>query len=430
MNDNTYENIMILLNKISNFSKSAKPRLKLWNMDTSIYKTIERFKKKLDSIKTRKFNDYKRKQLIIRKEGLNKKGNPLYSFNFDGMNVTPINNNKGVAAESTKNQYLEVLTFFDLLNKNTLQNLNLTEYGFTLEFINFIYSDNIDEWWSLDKIVNFIKNGINSSNEAYKRLISSFLICLIYYLDEEHKILKNDTFEISFTRNKSTKNNKKYENSNLGRIKKTMDQTFLGLIKLTKELILRELNNDSKSNDNYEILNHFLKYVDASLYLLIDNEMENLELEQEEFRFYKMVENFRRRLRNKILTTRNPNNDLHYSDIEPIDSKIEFEHDAIEQQEAAHIYAVKEIRKLKGSILDRDICSQLEDPNNGILIDYIYHDAYDRNWLSLELDGHFEPQEEWTKHYPNSSKYPIMKIKDKVYNEMMKKYIQKMKNTK
>lgn len=447
---NEENNFQLLENKVSCLLKKINPLLPdnkkeikkilgLWNMDTSLKTIIDTFKIKISQIKFNSLdiNDYSKVFLQIEKV------DNEYKFLINNINVTPITNKKCVAAKSTKNQYLRTLTFFDLLDRKTLDNLESSTFSLTIKFIEFYYAKNVDEWWKLDKIISFIKFGINSSNYKFKTLVYSFLICLIYSLDKDKIIVSKIVYflEIKFLKNKKDKDGK-YVNDlpYYQKIDKAIHDTYKDLIDLTRNKLIEQIKLETSRKvgdfDDYSILEFFLNLIDDSGYYERKDETFNkdtLKMLLDEIDFDKKISNSRSKLRGNILTLRNKNNDLHYSDIEPLygsDSK--FIHDSIEQQEAAHIFSVKDLKKSK-NYSKEDILMQLEDPNNGILMDYVYHDAYDRGWLSLKLDGHFDPQKEWIeRYYVNDKphdKYPIMKIRDDVYNLTMKEYIKKMQNS-
>lgn len=434
---NKINNLLEKINPLSTSNKKIiKKSLKLWNMDTSLKTIIDNFKFQIGKIIFKWVNI----ENIYNRIFLNvKKINNKYNFLIEKMNVTPTIKNELTVAKTTKNQYLRVLTFFGLLDRNTLNSLESNIFSLTNKFITFYYAKSVDEWWKLDNIISFIKFGINSENYDFRTMVYSFLICLIYHLDESKTITSKIEYftQIQFLKNKKFKGEYTFDLPYYEKIEKTIKDTYKDLIYLTKNKIIEEMKLEDSNNmnkfNNYEILEFFLNLINNNQSYTYSGSFYHKNRLKEilnEINFDNKISSSRSKLRKNILKARNYMNDLHYSDIEPINNVI-YLHDSIEQQEAAHIFSVENIKKLKNVINEKDLLLQLEDPNNGILMDYVYHDAYDKGWLSLELDGHFEPQQEWKKRYYVNNKphdkYPIMKIKNDVYNSLMKQYIEKMK---
>lgn len=140
------------------------------------------------------------------------------------------------------------------------------------------------------------------------------------------------------------------------------------------------------------------------------------------------IERCRQKLRENILKNRNKNNDTYYSDIESSSNEFNYLPDAIEQMEAAHILPVSDIKlKIKNNPKQKEeYLSLLSNENNGIIIDHVYHDAFDKNWLRLDYNGVFQPTEEWNKRYTIKGKiykHGLVKIKGEVLSKEMKNFI-------
>lgn len=413
--------------------KNLKPCI--WNMDTSILTIIEKFLEKIKDVFKYSL-DFKEKKIIVK---LNEnKIKKRYSFFLDEKNITP-SNMKDVA-KTTKNQYIRVLVFFNLIGAKDLEKSLLQDYYEfipIIDILNFYYTNNLDKWLSLDKIIEFVRKSLFLENNDHKRLAYSFLLCFIYLLDSQKQIFpKLESLKyINFIKNKKIDGEYSNNLSSIEKIEKISKETYGKLVEKTREEILKIYS----SNDDYKILDTFfdlliyessnskeknyiidLYHNEKIDYSLLDDVLEKIDIDKKIF-------NARSKLRQNILNIRNSNNDLHYSDIEPVDKNIFFMHDCIDQQEAAHILSVKNIRLSNKNIEDK--LKDLEDPNNGILMDYVYHDAFDRGWLILDFNGYFNPTKEWDERYFDFKtnkyvKYPLMKIKDKVFNKEMLKFIE------
>lgn len=409
-------------------------KVKAWNMDTSILTIIDNF---LSKLKKLEFKDIKNNELWI------KAINGKYSFLLGKLNITPTEKSTGLVAYNTKDQYFRILSFFNLIFSDdydkTKRSHRDTLIHFDYNFLNFFNKNNLDDWLSVETILDFISKGIIQKRNDYKRIVYSFLLSFVYVLDEKKEIINNVNhfILIEFVKRKNIKGIER-ELTYLEKLEKMTKETYGEIVKKTKNKIT-EL---TKKTDNYEIIEYFfdriIKLILSSNTFFQDDEYglftnDDLDVKLREHieynNFINDISKHRSKLRNNILKLRNKNNDLHYSDIDPIDEKIIFIHDCVEQQEAAHIWSVKDIKKSKGE----NIFSDLENPNNGILIDYVYHDAYDRGWLKLDVNGHFIPTKEWKDRYydyENNTylKYPLMKIKESVFNAEMGDFISKSKN--
>lgn len=459
MDNNLIKKVKFILNKLDpcsdeskisnlNLSKSGKKkilqkRLKLWNMDTSILTIVEKFLNKVKAIKNPKFlnNQILVKEIII-------DGDKRYYFSFNDHNITPSKDKKEYVAKSTKDQYIKVLSYFDLiilLDYNNTFGFKESKLKFNYHFINFYFESNIDNWLSFERILDFVLKGFTSDTVECKKMALSFLVCLIYQLDESLIFFKSNITQLDntqFIKNKDIKGECNNDKSPIEKIKKLNKETYGRMVeKLISEIkIIFTKTTANLLENKYAILEYFIDQLIQKLKILYPNEnffhIEELSDSTtkefiEEINFETKVANARSKLRKNILAVRNKKNDLHYSDITTIDPSIEFVHDAIEQQEAAHIVSVEKIKRSGKNL--KQILKELEDPNNGILMDHTYHDAFDKKWLSLDMDGNFHATPEWNIRYYDSKnkthiKYPLMKIKEEVFNIEMLKYIKQMEN--
>ena len=410
---------------------------KLWNMDTSILTILETFLKKISEFK---------KSISETCFDLNiiqiKKDNTIhYKLVYDSENVTP--SSKGSVALSTIYQYIRVLLFFDILIINDYENLrdNIEKSKpikivFTASFRSLISLSDWNKWFNEGRFIDFITKGLTKRVLGFNDMSYSFFMSLIYYLDSD-KFLSNES---SYFKHCLSKKNKKINNefsSNNIHVKmnKILNETY---IKLVEKFISILTKNETYEN-NYQIMNVILnKIIDkigfdlSCLGGIDDGQLSEI---MENYNINKKIQKDRSILRENLLKERNPENNNYYSDLEPINSNDLYTPDCIKQIEAAHIYPVSDIKDKilcsDNELKNKEYYNYLTDYNNGILMDHVYHDAFDRGWLILNYNGEFEPTDEWNKNYKERYidkdkkiiKYPLVKIKRSVFQDEVKKYI-------
>lgn len=451
---NNLNNIEFIFNAIFNYdglkdkeldekikSEIIKRRPRIWNIDTSILTILENF---FSHLRLLDKNDILTNDLLIKKSiNLNKKNNELFSFQLGDMNITPsTSKNKIFVAKNTMTQYIRILNYFDILiipELDKAKEIFTGEINFSINLYSFINDLKVDIFLEMNNIINYIVKGFKKDFSSYNDLSFSLLIMIIYELDKKilfSEELKKYNLFFDFRKNKSFKEETKKPITAKEKILKAYNETYGKLV----QYIIKDIKNKFINKTNEEILNIFLNNFIISCSL---NDLYNFKntSNKDDLKFYKnneiqkivnaiefekIISKERSKLRTNILETRNINNDNHYSDLEPIDSKIIFINDCVTQQEAAHIWAVSEIKK---DLNLNDSFDHLSDPNNGILMDHIYHDAFDRGWIRFNDKGEMVPNKMWNENYVDKNnkyiKYPLMRIKREVFNECMKKYIQK-----
>ena len=407
--------------KAFGYGKPKNESPKLWNLNTSPLTILERFHKKLVEVN---LDLFEHNILKVVKNGHNSKLNAMYRLLWNEYNITPITKkNNDSAAKGTLNQYLRVLNYFDLIILNSMEDdvnsiiKNEGKIYFSINIFEFIYSKSVDKWLSLERIIDFIVQGINKTIDGYKDIAFSLFLCIMYSINKDLVFELIDEEKVFYK--KENKQSFAFE------IKNNYDSTYKRLVKF----IIDKVKDFLKTNSNYEVLDCLINLIYSRLKneeikftfdsLITDNEEKLKLLEQDN-----LIQNYRSKLRENILKTRKPTDDKYYSDITPIDKNVIFYHDAYEQQEAAHILDVWRIKD-NFEINDESL-NYLSDPNNGILIDHIYHDALDNGWISFNTKGEMIPKDKWNEYYGDeimSKKYPLMKIKDEVFNENMKQYL-------
>lgn len=429
------------LKEIESVSKKSNNLLsmtaKLWNMDTSILTILEAFLKKISEFKkTINESCYDLKIIQVPKEN-----NTYYKLMYGNENVTP--SSKDSVALSTIYQYIRVLLFFDIVIINDYENLrgniekgNPIKIVFTATFRTLISLNDWNKWFNKNRFIDFITKGLTKKVLGFNDMSYSYFMSLIYYLDDE-KILANNSI---YFKHCLTKMNKKINNQAPSddvhvKMNKILNETYIKLV----ERFINILNKDNAYDDNYKIMNFVLNEIinNLDLNILYDGELDDTEFSEfiEKCKVTKKIQNGRSSLRENLLKERNPENSNYYSDLEPINSNDLYTPDCINQIEAAHIYPVSGI---KNKILNNDddlknkeYFNYLSDYNNGILMDHIYHDAFDRGWLILNYNGEFEPTDEWNRNYKDRYidsdkkiiKYPLVRIKRDVFQKEVKKYI-------
>lgn len=426
-------------NKNKNIDQSKLRLPKIWNMDTSFYTILAAFFKKLENIKNSgvDLSQLITKTIKIKYVKRNKKNNPLYTLIVDGFDVLPSSRIE-CAAVNTISQYIRLLNFFDLIiipdiNKSKLNQIinDESELVFSLNIRNYIDDLHVDDLLTTEKAIEYMIAGIKKDIISYIDASYCIFVHIIWTLSNQNKDILNKINEIigiRFVTKKEIKDTKKQVDNIYDVVNKSGRETY-GV--LTKKII----NNLKHDCPNEFILNFFLDKFIISYYYYqnfeniehtIDNEMLSLAKEME---LNRKIQQERAKLRDNILTSRKIN-DNHYSDLEPLDKNVVFINDCVAQQEAAHIFPVSEIKKM---IKKKEILFEsLSDPNNGILMDHVYHDAFDRGWIRFNSKGEMVPMHTWKKHYVNENtgeyiKYPLMKIKDNVFNKMMSNYMERRK---
>lgn len=431
--------------------KLLKSEPKIWNMDTSIFTIVNNFYNKIFNIyinECRDFNnvlDFFNFFYIKKTNENNDKKKERFILECNNIDITPTSKKDSPeVALNTMGQYLRILNFLNIIIidvKNSLKNdtvYNIVSNQFVInigiDFLNFLLCDDLKKWFSIDKLLSFIVDGIKKEIKGFKDMAFSIFINLIYFLDTKKVIFNDENLTIKRIKFIKNKQNQKY--TFIETIKKSFKETYSGIISCfvdslkvhygeeCEELLYETLNLIFSKLYSEKIINDIqISKNSPELGYWFEQMKEQLELENK-------IKNSRAKLRKNILKNRNINDDPYYSDIEPIKQNEKFIHDCIEQQEAAHILAVNEIKQnIKDNI---DYLYELSDPNNGILMDHTYHDAFDRGWISFDIKGHMIARDEWKKRYIDNNgnyiKYPLMKIKNDVYNQTMKQYFEKKKN--
>ncbi len=406
---------------------------KLWNMDTSFYRIIKKFH---ENTKDENIELFKNNDLVLNKINNTNRWN-LFVSNID---VTPRQVLKGEigSAKSTVQQYLKTLYMFKLISipdfKDVKSKIMIENkhFAFNLNFYGFYNADSIDDWLDISNMFYLITDGIKNDFKMFKHFSFSLFMSIVAFLDDPKNKILNPSDEvlnsIGFLKDKNENNEKDSLNKKLNlneKLKKIWKETYSQLC----EVFINKIKESQKLNSHNEILEYFLSTLET---LLGIKNIDLSDYKTTDFVNYKGIINkekeiskARSKLRDNILKARNKLNDRYYSDITPIDESINFIHDCIEQQEAAHIIAVSEIKKMIEK--DEEAFEYLSNPNNGIIMDHIYHDAFDRGWINFNLKGEMIATWKWNEVYVddnnNYKKYPLMKIKEEVFNDEMKNFI-------
>lgn len=433
--------------------KLYKKMPKIWLMDTSCYTILDNFCSKVFENRDQVFS--KQSNLLLKIKNVEKN---RYQMFINEVDVTP-STNKEKVAKYTMSQYIRMLACFELISWENIEQkefskiiLNEGYFKLNLNFYRLIKKNIKDEVFDIKNIFNKTAKSTITNKKYLRCFYYSLFIYITLKLDES-LIYKNESYLQNFVLSLSERNVKK-DNLKAGEynLKIRLDKlsgetTYNHLSKnlifqianilnlqtnnLSESNILNELNDDSKQKILEYFFNSIIEHIDLSnesdfvseSLEYVEKYVPNFDL-YEEIKIEKIVSNQRAQLRKNILESRNINNDEYYSDLEPIDSENTYLPDHIDQQEAAHIYSVSAIKKevLKG---DKEIVNKLSDPNNGLLMDKIYHNAFDRDWFEFDTNGYMIPNDGWNERYVNnnySKKYPLLKIKESTFNEIMSEY--------
>lgn len=426
---------------------------KIWNMDTQILTILNVFFEKILNVGFQK-NDVYKLNIVKNQNG--------YKLIFNNENITPTSSkNKDEVAKNTMFQYVRVLSFFKVIIIKDYENLSRFfssklddnknyEVLLSSEFKLIYLSGSVNEWMTLGIVYDFIIKGIKDNNKDIMNMAFSFFVSTVYFLDK-NKIIFNNQNDPKWSCIKHLKNKKINNigyNNEIDKFKiiyKILSETYIQLVKKTKSLIEFNINSNNNwiiNNENYDLrenLDNIVlhKFLDDILFLLFDKNETNFIIDtnynmHKEFvdviQLNNDIERCRQKLRENILKNRNKNNDTYYSDIESSSNEFNYLPDAIEQMEAAHILPVSDIKlKIKNNPKQKEeYLSLLSNENNGIIIDHVYHDAFDKNWLRLDYNGVFQPTEEWNKRYTIKGKiykHGLVKIKGEVLSKEMKNFI-------
>ena len=436
-----------------------------WLMATSCYTILDNFCSKVFENRDQVFS--KQSNLLLKIKNVEKN---KYQMFINEVDVTP-STNKEKVSKGAMSQYIRMLACFKLISWENIEQkefskiiLNEGYFKLNLNFYRLIKKNIKDEIFDIKNIFNKIAKSTISNKKYLKCFYYSLFIYITLKLDES-LIYKNESYLNDFVFSLSERDVKK-DNLKAGEynLKTRLDKlsgettyksgatTYNHLSKnlifqianilnlqtnnLSESNILNELNNDSKQKILEYFFNSIIEHFDLSnesdfvseSLEYVEKYVPNFDL-YEEIKIEKIVSNQRAQLRKNILESRNVNNDEYYSDLEPIDSQNTYLPDHIDQQEAAHIYSVSEIKKkiLKGNNEYYDI---LSDPNNGLLMDKIYHNAFDRDWFEFDTNGCMIPNDGWNERYSNNQytkKYPLLKIKKSTFNKIMMSYFELIK---
>lgn len=466
------------INNKKDYKIHNKITAKFWELDTSIFAILKKFFERCNNIVSKDKLSY---LTVVKSNELNKNNNPEFGL-VSNLNdfLTPSRNNSHYKSLAAIRQYIQVLWYFELIilpngvNKiTTLFNSN-NKISFNLEILNFVSVEKFSDWLSLDKLIEFVVHGFKRKLDSFIDLsFSYFLAVLAYYYKEYEKdflfiehIFLNDIHHIDSKVNKKITENIKSEKLNIINLlneknislnisedsrKHNLPPIYTLLVSYYGGTTYRDLVDTTVSylkeiSDNpVEQLYFFISKIIDSLamdgivnidvkqfvtnQLIRDEKALNKELIDElrqEEQHRQTINQERAKLRKNIIESRinKWNRQDCSNDIIPVNPNDKYVYDNLKQQEAAHIFDVWRFEKY-----DENNLEDLSNPNNGIMIDHVYHDALDSGLLQLSVDGYLIPNKEWKDYYCNNqnyTKYPDMKInKDVVDFNSMTEFIKK-----
>lgn len=401
--------------EFAKYAISKNYKAKLWNMDTSILGILEQMKLKISNIKT------PISQIEIRKTGINEKGNNEFSIYIDEKNITP-SRIKSEVSYSAIRQYLQILSslgivMFGNTSKKQIEGMYDVSANFKSTICDFKDSEIIKRL-----IVFCLKRNIGYSRNLS---FSIFLSALKYY---EYNF---DNIEI---------NNKKIEKRmskddikffditatyGIFYTKKCLKETYGKLIEYT----LKNESIDKFINDLVNIVKDNGENYDLSHQTILENQviLEN---------YLNTLNKERSKFKNTIKTNRETLNlykqDNVYSDIVSIDNSIEGLACRFEESNAAHIYNVWQIKDDLKQVFEteknkesqiKEIIGYAKNPYNGLMMNIQYHDYFDRNLFTFNIDGQMIYREEDKDYLFNTLKMKEVKINPKILNEEMKNFL-------
>lgn len=393
--------------EFSRYGINKNYKAKLWNMDTSILGILEQMKLKIYNIQTPIF------QIEIKKTGINKNGNNEFSIYIDKKNITPSRIKSRVSYSATR-QYLQILSslgivMFGNTSEKHIEGMYDVSANFKSTICDFKDSEIIKRL-----IVFCLKRNI-----AYSRNLSFsvFLSALKYYEynfnniginnKKVEKIMSKDDikfFDITTT-------------YGIFYTKKCLKETYGKLIEYT----LKDESIDEFVNNLIYVLEDKNESDDFSNEIWLQNSLNILNKERSKFKDSIKANR-------EILNLYNKHENI-YSDIISTDNKVEGLACKFNELNAAHIYNVWQIKndlkqatKKKEKDVDKIVAS-VKNPYNGLMMNNQYHDYFDRNYFSFNIDGEMIYRKEDEEYLFNVLRFKKVRIHPKILNDEMKYFL-------
>lgn len=410
------------------FEKYIDNNAKLWNIDTDIYGTWMRFLKKIKDEQIKEIESF----YYIFEKSINR-----FKLYINDKEVTPTVNNDGYWSKSGLSQFFQVgdafgFWFLDpsekLDDERMINKKNKIKY--TYEF-NEIISESFEKNFNLFLVKCMQKALLQSKDYICNLGFSLFTCCVIDNVKKSYNFYINK--KIYFKRIKTLKIIKNYKSEGY---EIASNGWFDYVNQITKETYrgsLDSIKNDFSNENLINTLIYTIKNKQLEM-ILSDAEFNNETFHSNYIDICKLIDDSRTKLRKNILEKRIKNeNIIKYNDLEYTFPNEWYVKDC----EAAHIYDVWRIKqKVKEKLENKESIESIKkyveevvtDPNNGILLLTQWHDFFDKNLFSFDMNGKIviltnEKERLLPILNSESLEYCSVRIKEKVLNFEMKEYL-------
>ncbi|MDK2819945.1 MAG: HNH endonuclease [Mycoplasmataceae bacterium] len=384
-------------------------KAKLWNMDTSILGILEQMKLNVDVISSPIY------KIEVRHMGFNKNKNTLFSLFIDGINITPSKIKKEVSCGAIR-QYLQVLSSLGIVMFGNTQGSQIVGYyKVSANFKSTINDYNNSEM--IKRLIIFcLKRNIDYSRNLS---FSIFIFALNFYKYDFTKVYINNR-RIEKPKNKD--GIKFFDITGEYRVEYLSKcwYTYKSLVEFT----LKHESIEKFINDLIDILEDKNESDDFSSEILLQNYLSTLNKERSKFKDSIKANRETLNLYNK--------HENIYSDIISIDNSVDGLACKFNELNAAHIYNIWQIKnhlkqafetEKKDSSQINEIIGYAKNPYNGLMMSGQYHDYFDRNLFTFNIDGQMIYREADKDYLFHTLKMKEVKINPKILNEEMKNFL-------
>lgn len=416
--------LIIKINKLIKFYKEKRLNLKLWNMNTDPINICKRFSKNISE-------NLNENEVIIeielRKNNYFYEDKEKYDLYINNIKVTPSSNNKSVSWSAIR-QYIDVFNALNIvfLNAKLKNNLLIQKVS-----CNANLKKTLLKFFSNDPIIlstiisNLIIKSFNNKINRINNLGYSFFISILFFIN------LNELDDDSWIQPLKVKNKDFLTIKDL-QVENTCKETYKSVKKLSDQF-------DFIINKIYralELLN-FENQNEKSFSNTKDLVIEMMD---------KKSNNYRNKFKQSLIKRSETLyiNQRYVSDVFNSDTNDKAGLIAIANElEGCHIYSVENI---KNKILEvfndlwndnkfiepsevfkndkiMELFDHIKNPSNGILMKSHYHQYYDLNYFSFNLDGEMIYDYKDEKYLFNILEFKKIKINNEILNSHLKYFL-------